>query len=308
MITTAKLLGGRVFGNAIVLLTLTTLFWGGNTIAGRLAIGQVSPMVVVFLRWVIVSAILTVMLWPKLRREWPTIRKHLGKFTLMACFGFTGFNWLFYMAAHTTTAVNLGILQGSMPIIVLIGSVLFLRTRVRTLQVIGILATLSGVALVAAQGDINTLLSLSINPGDGLMLIASLFYASYTIALRGRPPISGLVFFTVLSILAAIVSIPGLFYELATDTALWPTPKGWLVTLYISLFPSCLAQIFFIRGVELIGPARTGVFLNLVPIFASGLAIVILGEPFRLHHGIALVLVLGGIWLSERTGKTGRPA
>ncbi len=300
----ATLFTDRVFGNAIIMLVLTTLFWGGNTIAGQLAVGRVSPMVVVFLRWLIVSVLLTVTLLPRIKQEWPIMRPHLGKLCLMALFGFTGFNMLFYMAAHYTTAVNLGILQGSMPIFVLIGSVLLLGAQVRLLQVVGIVATLAGVALVAAQGSLETLLSLSINPGDGLMLIASFFYAGYTITLRNRPQVSGLVFFAVLSVMAAVISVPGLIYEIATDTAQWPTPTGWLVTLYIALFPSCLAQIFFIRGVELVGPARAGVFLNLVPIFAAALGILILGEPFRLHHALALVLVLGGIWLSERKRKS----
>lgn len=304
MLASAKRLNGHLFGNAIVLLILTTLFWGGNTIAGRLAVGEVSPMVVVFLRWIIVSAILSITLWPRIRQEWPIMRPHLAKMCLMALFGFTGFNMLFYMAAHSTTSVNLGILQGSMPIFVLIGSVLLLGAKVGPLQVLGIFSTLMGVALVAAHGHLETLINLSINPGDGLMLIASFFYAGYTITLRNRPQVSGLVFFAVMSIIAAVMTLPGLGYEMTLGTAQWPTPKGWLVTLYIALFPSCIAQIFFIRSVELVGPARTGVFLNLVPIFAAILAILILGETFQLYHGIALVLVLGGIWLSERKKKT----
>ncbi len=296
----AALFRGRIFGNAFVLLTLTTLFWGGNTIASRLAIGEVSPMVVVALRWVIVSAIMLAITFRSLKKEWPLIRANLGRMTLMATFGFTGFNTLFYIAAHHTTAVNLGIIQGSMPVLVLIGAMITYGVRVRALQAIGIFITLAGVALVAAQGDLGILLNLSINPGDGLMLIASLFYAGYTLLLRNRPKISGLVFFTILSLVAAVTSLPGLAYEYSTGALQWPTAKGWLVVLYIAFLPSSLAQIFFMRGVELIGPARAGVFINLVPIFAAGLAIVILGEPFRLHHAIALALVLGGIALSER--------
>ncbi|MEP2435768.1 MAG: DMT family transporter, partial [Roseibium sp.] len=220
-----------------------------------------------------------------------------------ATFGFTGFNSLFYIAAHRTTAVNLGIIQGSMPVLVLIGAVLAFGVRVRPLQVVGILITLAGVAMVAAQGDLDVLLHLSINPGDGIMLIASLFYAGYTLSLRNRPQVSGMVFFAVLSVVAALTSIPGLFYEHSIGTLQWPTFQGWLVVLYISLFPSSLAQIFFMRGVELIGPARAGVFINLVPIFAAGLGILILGEPFHAYHAVALVMVLGGIWLSERKSE-----
>lgn len=300
MLSMAAQLGGRVYGNAFVLLTMTALFWGGNTIAGRLAIDEVSPMVVVCLRWVIVSVVMTMLLLPRIKKEWPLIQPHLGKMTLMAAFGFVAFNSLFYIAAHSTTAVNLGIIQGSMPMFVLIGALLVFGTPVRLLQVVGILLTLIGVVMVAARGDLQVLLTLAVNPGDGIMLIACVFYSGYTLALRNRPQVSGLVFFAVLSIIAAITSFPALGYEIAVGTMQWPTFKGWLVVLYISLFPSCLAQIFFMRGVELIGPARAGIFINLVPIFAAMLAVLLLGEVFRLHHALALALVLGGIWLSER--------
>ena len=90
---------------------------------------------------------------------------------------------------------------------------------------------------------------------------------------------------------------------MANGTVQWPTPKGWLIMLYIGLLPSLLAQVFFIRGVELIGPARAGVFVNLVPVFAPVLSVLILGEQLALYHGLALALVLGGIFIAERLGR-----
>ncbi|ADZ71430.1 DMT family transporter [Polymorphum gilvum] len=300
MIATTRRLGASFFNRPVLMLFIAMLSWGGNTIAGRLAIGEVSPFVLVFLRWLIVSILMTSLLYPRIRAEWPTMRPRLGVMMLMALFGFVAFNMLFYIAAYTTTAINLGILQGAMPILVLVGTVLVFRARVLPLQILGILATMVGVALVATHGDLSALGSLSINPGDGIMFLACIFYAGYTLALRNRPRVSGLVFFSVLSIFAAICSVPALAYEMASGGALWPTPDGWLIVLFVSLFPSCLAQIFFMRAVELIGPGRAGVFINLVPIFSALLAVAILSEPFHLHHGAALVLVLGGIWLSER--------
>ena len=80
-----------------------------------------------------------------------------------------------------------------------------------------------------------------------------------------------------------------------------PTWQGWLVTLYVAIFPSCLAQLFYLRGVDLIGPGRAGVFVNLVPVFAAILAVALINEPFALFHAVALVLVIGGIWLAQRT-------
>jgi drug/metabolite transporter (DMT)-like permease len=91
-----------------------------------------------------------------------------------------------------------------------------------------------------------------------------------------------------------------MLYEVYVGSVIWPSFKGWTITLYIALFPSFIAQIFFMRGVELIGPGRAGIFVNLVPVFASALAVVILSEAFHLYHGVALALVLGGIWIAER--------
>ncbi|NBN62990.1 EamA family transporter [Microvirga tunisiensis] len=287
----------------MLLLTLAMLYWGGNTIAGRLAIGEVSPMVIVFLRWIIVAGLLAVMMRRQLVSEWDLARPHLPGMVAMALFGFVGFNILFYVAAHSTSAINLGIIQGSMPALVLLGTVLVFRARVKALQVAGILVTMAGVALVAAQGDFANLARLQINPGDGIMLVASLFYAGYTLALRNRPKLSGMVFFTLLSIISALASVPAVVYEIAAGTAIWPGLEGWLIVLFIALFPSFLAQIHFMRGVELIGPGRAGVFINLVPIFSAILAVLLLGEPFQWHHAVALVLVLGGIWLSERKAE-----
>jgi drug/metabolite transporter (DMT)-like permease len=99
-----------------------------------------------------------------------------------------------------------------------------------------------------------------------------------------------------------VTSLPLVAYEMAAGTVQWPTPKGWLIMLFIGLFPSFLAQLFFMRGVELIGPGRAGLFVNLVPVFGALMAVLILGEPFHLYHAAALVFVLGGIFIAERVG------
>ena len=109
--------------------------------------------------------------------------------------------------------------------------------------------------------------------------------------------------FTVIAGAAFVTSLPLALAEAALGQFQWPTATGWIIVALVALFPSFLAQIFFIEGVSLIGPARAGVFVNLVPVFASILALLVLNEPFEPFHAAALGLVLGGIWLSER-GKT----
>jgi drug/metabolite transporter (DMT)-like permease len=283
-----------------LLLGLTALLWGGNAVAGRLAVGEISPMALTCLRWVIVVVILVPTMGSQVLSAWPVLLPRWRLILFMGVFGFTGFNALFYAAAHHTTAVNLTIIQGAIPVLVLLGTVLLFKARVGILQVLGMAVTMGGVALVAAKGDFAVLRALALNTGDVWMLLACVFYASYTLGLRNRPLVSGFVFFTAMAVVAFLTSVPLLIYEIASGAVQWPTPRGLLVLLYVGLMPSLLSQILYMRGVELIGPGRAGLFVNLVPVFGALLAVVLLGEPFAAYHGLGLALVLGGIWLAER--------
>lgn len=280
--------GGRVRGawaaaEAYAILTFTMGCWGGNAVAGRLAIGEISPMVITALRWGIVALFLVGLTGSQLVAAWPVLRRNARKVIFMGTCGFTVFNALFYVAAHYTSGVNIAILQGAIPVLVILGAVAFHGVRLGPLQVAGTAATLCGVAIVATQGQIGTLGGMNLNIGDGLMIVACFLYAGYTLALRDRPKIPSLVFFSGMALLAFLTSLPLLAYEIVAGTAIWPGPKGWLILLFIAFFPSFLAQLAFMRGVEIIGPSRAGLFANLVPIFGAFLAVLILDEPFGVH-------------------------
>jgi drug/metabolite transporter (DMT)-like permease len=296
-----KRTGQRLYGWAGLLLTTTALFWAGNTVAGRLAVGEISPLMLTSLRWVLV----VVVLWPiygrQLRARWPQIRGRLFGVIMMATMGFTGFNVLYYIAAHHTTAINLGILQGSVPVFVLTGAFLAHGTRVSLVQALGVLITIVGVVVVATRGEPLHLMEIEFNRGDVLMLAACLIYSLFTLALRDRPEMPGAVFFTLLALIAALTSLPLVAFEAITSGLQLPSKEGLLITAYVAVFPSCLAQIFLLRGVDLIGPGRAGVFVNLVPVFAAIMAVGLLGEPFAPFHAAALALVIGGILLAQRT-------
>lgn len=293
-------IGHWLSGQAYLLLALTMLMWGGNAVAGRVAVGEISPMAMTSLRWVIAFSLLVVVARRQILTEWRLLLPAWRSILLMGTFGFTAFNALFYAAAHHTTAINISIIQGSIPIIVLIGAFVFYGTRVRWLQAAGVAVTLLGVAITATRGDLAALATLGLNIGDMWMLIASLFYAGYTLALRNRPKISGIVFFAAMAGVACLTSIPLLVAEVMSGAVVWPSAKGTAILLYVAIFPSLLSQLLFMRGVEMIGPGRAGVFVNLLPVFGALLAVLLLGEPFRLYHGVALALVLGGIWIAER--------
>jgi drug/metabolite transporter (DMT)-like permease len=289
----------KLGGNAYLLLILTTLMWSANGIVGRLAIGEVSPMVIVVLRWLMASILLFSFAHRQIAADWQVLKHHLGLVAFGGVFGFTAFNALFYVAAHYTSGVNMTILQGSLPIFTLIGALIFHRTRISLLGGLGIVMTLAGVVAVASKGDWQTLASLSFNIGDVWLIIACLFYAAFTLTLKNRPKVSGIGFFAILAVAAFIAALPLIGWEMVSGETEWPTMKGWALMAFITLGPSLLAQLFFLRAVELIGPSRASIFTNLVPIFGPIIAILVLGEAFHPYHAVALVLVLGGIGLAE---------
>ncbi len=292
-------LGRALWSKPYLLLVLTTVIWGGNAVAARLAVGELSPMVLVALRWLIVVAILGALVRPSAAEQRELARRWLATL-LMATLGFTVFNALFYMAAETTSAVNIGMIQGIMPGLALVGSFFAYGTPIGRGQVLGLAVALVGVAVVVSRGHLETLLSARFVAGDVWMMIASVFYAGYGVALQRRPATRPLVFFAALAVGAFLTTLPLLAWEIAAGRAVWPGPKGWAILAFVGLFPSLISQLLFMRGIELIGAGRASLFINLVPVFAAILAVAVLGEEFGVFHGVALALVLGGIWLAER--------
>ena len=289
-----------LYRTPVALLTLTAVMWAMNAIIGQLARGEITPYALVLGRWAMVAIVMWALFGHEVRACWPALRARLGWLVLAALCGFTGFNTLFYIASTQTTGINVGIIQGSMPVFVLIGAFLAFGDRVGRGQLLGVAVTLLGVILVAAGGSLERLLALAFNRGDIIMLGACLLYAGYAVALRNRPDAPGRALFTFFAVVSAISAIPLAAWEAAQSGYPWPTAKGWALTAIVAIFPSCLAQLFFLRGVDLIGPGRAGVYINLVPVFAAILAILILGERFYAYHAAALVLVIGGIWLAQR--------
>ena len=274
------------------------LGWAGNTVAGRMSTGEISPMVVVFLRWFIISIFLILFLNKKLILSFKLISGKLVWLCLMGSLGLTGFNALFYIAAQNTTAINLGIIQGIMPAIILVGSVILFKEAVNFTKVTGLIIAFFGVLVVVSQGDYERVILLSFNYGDLVMLCACFFYSGFTLGLKNKPVIDPIVLMTYFSLSALIFSIPLLIIEYYLGLIQVPaTSTAWLTILYIAFVPSFLAQIFFIRGVELVGASKAGLFINFLPIFAAILGVLLLGERLFVYHLISLFIVLLGVYL-----------
>ncbi|NCV49466.1 MAG: DMT family transporter [Rhodobacterales bacterium] len=293
----------RAYSSAPFLLFLATLGWGSNTIASRLAVGEVSPMLLIFFRWGFVVVILLSLYWRQMIDEWPIIRPRLKWLLIMGGCGLSLFNAFFYIAAHSTTAVNLGIIQSTMPGMILLGSFMFFGDRINRLQFSGLLLTLLGVGVIVTQGSLEQLMQLTFNHGDLLMIFACSFYAMYTVGLKSRPKISGMVMLAYFSVAAFLMTIPLMIFESFIYGTVMPGVKGFAVVFYIAIVPSFLSQIFFMRGVDLIGPGSAGLYANLVPIFSAIMAVLLLSEEFALFHLAAMLLVFGGIGLFEYQGR-----
>ena len=165
-----------------------------------------------------------------------------------------------------------------------------------------------GVALTASHGELSALLALDLNRGDALMMLAVLIYGGYTVALRFKPKLHWRSTIFVLALSALVVSVPLAGIEWAMGHTQLPDTSGMTAALYTAIFPSLLAQVLYIRGIELIGPNRANLFVNLVPIFGAILAVLIIGEELHAYHVAALTFVLGGIMLAERGAARARKA
>ena len=162
---------------AYVLLTLTTLFWGGNSVAGRMAVGEISPMLLTLIRWTMASNVIVFFSLGELRKDWPTIKKHAPLLIFYGAFGMSLFNILLYTALTKTSAVSGSIVQAALPASVYALNYVCFRTRVTNYQIAGFVVTLIGVMIVATHGEWARLAVLDLNAGDALVLVAVLVYA-----------------------------------------------------------------------------------------------------------------------------------
>lgn len=288
---------------AYPLLLLTTLFWGGNAVAGKLAVGHISPMLLTTARWGFALAILLIIGWPRLRADWPKVQQRAVYLLLLGAIGFTAYNAALYSALLYTSAVNASIENAGIPMVIFLANFLIFRLRPTWAQIVGFILSLVGVALATSHGDLSRLLALDLNFGDLLVLFAVIVYSGYAVLLRVKPQVHWQSLMIALTAGAFLASIPLTVVEAYVGATISPDARGWGVIIYTTIFASLLSQIFFVRGVELIGSNRAGLFVNLMPVFGTLLSVVLLREEFHPYHAIALALVLCGIWLAEASGR-----
>jgi drug/metabolite transporter (DMT)-like permease len=278
---------GRFWGSAHAVLLMATLIWAGHAVALRMSVGEISPVLLMQLRWLGAFLILVVIYRKTLPRYVPLALQNWRWVFAMGGGGLAGFSLLLVYAAQYTTAVNLGWL--------------IYQTRIGWLQFFGLCSSLTGILVLVSTGSLATILALRFNLGDLLMVAACLCYGAYTVALAKRlemPPVLLLCFFAFCAFLTCSLF---LIAEYANGDLVLPGVKGSLLLFYAAVFPSILSQTFYMRGVELVGANRAGLYVNMVPVFAAFLAMLILSETMYLYHLVALLMVLGGIFLAQHS-------
>ncbi len=285
-----------------LLLVLPPLFWAGNVVLARGLSQQIPPMSMSFLRWATALLFLTPFTWRQLRRDRPRLTGHWTIIWLCALFGIASFNSLLYTATQTTTALNCALMQSVMPAAIILCSFLLEREKISLQQGTGVLLCSLGAAWIVLQGKILEISSLKLVAGDLWMLVAIFCYALYSTLLPRRPRIHPLSFLTLIIALGTLLLIPPFIIELLLKGPPAANLKVLGGILYIALFPSIISYLCWNRGVEIIGANRAGLFINLIPVFAAGMAILFLGEELHDFHLVGILMVLAGMVIFQRKG------
>ena len=288
----------RLWANGPLLLALSMLFWAGSIVSGRAA-ALVPPSLFTLLRWGGALIIVAPLARPHLRQDWTALRQRWVVVVLLALLGVDAFNNLMYRGLHSTTAINALLLQSATPLFVIVALFLMFRERPTPRQLVAILVSLAGVAVIAGKGSVVVLRSLDVNPGDAIVTVAVVCYALYSAVLRLKPVVHPLSLLAASFAVGVVFLIPLAVVEAQAGARLIVTPVSAFALVYSCVFPAFLAYLFYNRGVELVGPALAGQYVHLMPAFGVVLAVLFLGETLHPYHIAGIGLIGAGLWLAR---------
>ena len=287
-----------------VLLFLTMLFWSGNTVVGRGIVGTMPPVGLAFWRWMVALAILLPFgfghLWAARRdllEAWPIV-------IALSVLGVTTFNTLYYMALNSTTAINATLVGTTLPAVIPVVAWIAYRERFSWRQALGLGIAGVGAAVVVLRGELRAAGELGGNDGDLLVLLSVLVWAVYSILLRRLPTgLHPLALLTATFAVGLLFLAPVYLWELGTGAVMRMVPQSFLAIAYMGVFPSILAILCWNQAVAAVGPSTAGLFIYLMPVITSLLAVTFLGEVIRPYHLIGAALVISGIHVATRGGR-----
>ncbi|MBU3601541.1 DMT family transporter [Polynucleobacter sp. AM-25C3] len=294
--------------STIFYLSLATILWAGNAIAGRVLVGSISPVTLSAVRWGLAALILLPLGW-RVFKPSSALWQNKGRFLVLGLLGVGSYNVLLYLALQTSTAINVTLIGASMPIWMLFIGATFYQVRPTLLQLVGAIVSLVGVTVVLTRGDPASLLSMQVVMGDLLIMLATILWAFYSWMIS-RPGQSTEREWPWAEFLMAQVMIGFMWtmlfdgVEIATgyafiDLNYW---TGSLI-LFVAIGPSLIAYRCWGLGVNGAGPTVAAFFANLIPLFTALLSAAILGDPPQLFHGLAFALIVIGILVSSTAQK-----
>jgi drug/metabolite transporter (DMT)-like permease len=290
---------------ALLGLGLTNLFWATNAVLARFVAEDIPPFTLVFGRWLLAFLLLLPFTWQHIYRNFDEIQRRWPVIVVLGLLGITIYNAILYLAAHSTTAVNITLVSSTLPLITLAASALLLKQKPSSWQIIGIFASLAGVTLIISGGKLSNLLNLSLSEGDVMILGIACCWALYSVILRKYPinlkPAALLTVF----IGAGLPPLLALFAieQASLPNSFDPKMKDLPIYVYIAIFPSILAYLFWGYGVKVVGPNISALSCYLMPLLTALIAIPLLGEVLHWYHFTGGILILVGLYLGRYSNR-----
>ena len=287
---------------AYIFLILTTLFWSGNFIVGKAAsFFEIPPFTLNFYRWAFAWLILAPFTLKEVIDKKNYILKNIKLIIILGITSITIFNSIVYYSLNFTQVISGVLMISTIPVMIIIFCWLFRIEKTNVYQICGVIFSLSGVVVIITRADLNILLNLNFNKGDIWMVVAMFSWAMYSALLRKKKfELSQLSLLQIIITAGLIFLLPAYLVELSLGYKTSINLPFILTLTYVVLFPGLASFIFWIKGISIIGSNRSGIFLHLMPIFSTIMAILIFGEKFMIFHSIGAVLIIAGIILSSR--------
>ena len=287
---------------AYLLLILTTIFWSGNFIVGKAASAyQIPPFSLNFYRWLFAGLILLPFTFKEILNKKHHIINNLGLYVVLGITSITIFNSTVYYSLYHTQVINSILLISTIPVWIIFFSFLLKIEKTNIYQIFGVIFSLIGVIAIITKSDIKIFLNLQFNKGDISMVIAMLSWAIYSSLLKKKKyELSQLSLLQIIIFTGLIFLTPIYILELNYGYKIIMGTPFVLTLIYVVIFPGLLAFIFWIKGISIIGANRAGVFLHLMPIFGSTLAIIIFNEKFMYYHLFGAIFIILGLVLSNK--------
>jgi len=289
----------RVY-SGYALLVLGVLFWSGNAVIGRAATdADIPPLALNFWRWIVALIVFLAFFGRQTWRQRGEITRHWRFLILFCLVSIVGYNCTFYIALQKTTALQATLIQAILPVLVLLLCFIFLRSPITARQGIGVILSVGGAAMIVVRGDFEILMSIRVQEGDAWALIAVILWSIQAFIARWKPKtIDIMPFMTAMAIIGVLCMAPLYAWETITVRPMPFDTTSILFMLYVGIFASVLGTTMWNEGTFRAGGERASYFGNLYPLFAGGLAILILGETLHWYHITGAILVFAGIRLA----------